>query len=522
MKTEDIDKKIGMPDVDAEWAKFEREVIGEEQASNKSIKMWGLSIAASIALLAGIFLLGNPTKEKADMTVAKVEQPTTPDVDEVATTEKKNAPGTDVVSETKTASELFCGRGRPRSRPVQRPVEQLLAMTPPSNTKVKMEGNGNKVVEEPDTRQPVEQEKVFSVTEQNPGFPGGDRALQEFIKMNQRYPDLAMEYGAKGRVITTFLIDSLGYVSDIKVFKCTRMSYDTLRLSQETVEKQEQVKEQIALQLGEESTRILSLMPRWAPGKMNGKAVNVRYTVPVQFQFSEAEQQMFLAQKQLDTNNETALRGHIAGLDISSTSADLGTDYIRVRGNRNGNDSILILVNGTPMPDSQNLNSDVMARLRVDLYRKGQFIHGISVYKDEKNIKQYGERGKNGVISLTTTPDTLCDAYIREHPELKQHRKYVEGYVMNEKDEPIADAWVGTLAGAATDSTGHFALWLPLTQKDLLATCTGYKSSRQQVDTTGSTLLFRLKKQISLKEVRIHGKKETEGKAIPLKEIRIR
>ena len=75
------------------------------------------------------------------------------------------------------------------------------------------------------------------------------------------------------------------------------MSYDTLRLSQETAEKQEQVKEQIAQQMGEESTRILSLMPRWSPGKMNGKSMNVRYTVPIQFQFSEAERQTFLSQK---------------------------------------------------------------------------------------------------------------------------------------------------------------------------------------------------------------------------------
>ena len=48
MKTEDIDKKIGMPDVDAEWAKFEREVIGKEETpSHKRVVLWGLSIAAS-------------------------------------------------------------------------------------------------------------------------------------------------------------------------------------------------------------------------------------------------------------------------------------------------------------------------------------------------------------------------------------------------------------------------------------------------------------------------------------------
>ncbi|MBO4850978.1 MAG: hypothetical protein J5529_08785 [Prevotella sp.] len=279
MKTEDIDKKIGMPDVDAEWEKFEREVIDKESASNKSFIMWGLSIAASIALVAGIFLFGNVSKEQADNTVAKVEQPTAPKThEEVTTTPEIEATAeAKTVSETKAASEA-----KTVSEPVSYPVDKLLAKTTPSNTEEKKEDNASKVVEEP-----TKQEKVFSVVEQNPSFRGGNRALQEFIKTNLRYPELAMEYGAKGRVVMTFLVDSLGYVSDIKVSKFIRMSYDSLRLSQETEERQEQVKEQIAQQLGEECIRVLSQMPRWSPGKVGGKAMNVRYVLPVQFQPSE-------------------------------------------------------------------------------------------------------------------------------------------------------------------------------------------------------------------------------------------
>ena len=518
MKTEDIDKKIDMPDVDAEWEKFEREVIDKEFTSNKSVIMWGLSIAASIALVAGIFLLGNASKEQAGSTVAKVEQSTaSKSHKEVSTTS-----GTERTSEAKTVSETKTTlETKTVSETVQQPVEELLAKATPSGTEEKADDNGSKAIEEP-----VKQETIFSVVEQSPSFPGGNRALEEFIKTNQQYPDLAMEYGAKGKVIMTILVDSLGYVSDIKVHGY-KLKYDTLRLSQETAEKQKQVKEQIALQLGEESTRILSLMPRWSPGKVNGKALSVKYNVPIQFQTSEAERQTFLAQKQ-HTGVEAALQTRIAGLDIVPTSADMGTNFIRLRGSRNGNDSILILVNGTPLPDSLNNISTVCTRLMVYLYKKGQSIHGIYVYKDEKSIKQqYGERAKNGVISFTTTPDTLCDAYIREHPELKQSRRYVEGYVMNEKGEPLADAWVSmtTLSGgAATDTKGHFALWLPLTQKELLANCTGYESSRQKVDPANPMLIFHLKEPIVLKDVKNtpRGKNEAEGEAIPVKKIRIR
>ncbi len=146
MKTEDIDKKIGMPDVDTEWEKFEREVIDKESTSNKSVIMWGLSIAASIALVAGIFLLGNASKEQAGSTVAKVEQPTAlKSHEEVSTT-----PGTEhtsvakTVSETKTASEI-----KTVSETVQHPVEELLAKANPSGTEEKVEDNGSKAIEEP-------------------------------------------------------------------------------------------------------------------------------------------------------------------------------------------------------------------------------------------------------------------------------------------------------------------------------------------------------------------------------------
>ena len=78
--------------------------------------------------------------------------------------------------------------------------------------------------------------------------------------------------------------------------------------------------------------------------------------------------------------------------------------------------------------------------------------------------------------------------------------------------------------GKPTDTKGHFALWLPLTQKELLATCTGYESSRLKVDPTNPMLIFHLKETILLKDVKNapRGKNGAEGEAIPVKKIRIR
>ena len=77
METTDIDKKIGMPDVDAEWARFEREVIGEETQPKKhslALWAWGIGIAASIAVVAGLFLFGNRSKGKNEGSVAMAEE----------------------------------------------------------------------------------------------------------------------------------------------------------------------------------------------------------------------------------------------------------------------------------------------------------------------------------------------------------------------------------------------------------------------------------------------------------------
>ena len=242
-----------MPNVDVEWAKFEREVISKEDASHKRMMLWGLSIAASIALVAGIFLFGKDTLEQTEVMVAKTEQPAVPSSYETAT----------IAPENKT----------------EQPTNtDLLAMATPSETK-KEEAPGNHPAVEENVRQ---QETVFDCLEESPRFPGGNKALLEFIEANKQYTGLAQEYGAKGRVATSFLIDSLGYISDIKVHRCL-LKYDTLRLSRETEEMQQQVKQQIENQLGEESMRIVSLMPQWIPGKINGKVRNVRYTIRFQF-----------------------------------------------------------------------------------------------------------------------------------------------------------------------------------------------------------------------------------------------
>ena len=104
-----------------------------------------------------------------------------------------------------------------------------------------------------------EPDKVFDVVEQMPSFPGGNSALMQYLSKNIKYPVVAEENGIQGRVICTFVVERDGRVTDVRVVKSVDPSLD------------------------KEAVRVVSSMPAWIPGKQNGSAVRVKYTLPVTF-----------------------------------------------------------------------------------------------------------------------------------------------------------------------------------------------------------------------------------------------
>ena len=113
---------------------------------------------------------------------------------------------------------------------------------------------------------PVEQdEQTFDVVEQMPEYPGGAQAIFEFFAKNIRYPEAAAKAGHQGRVIVTFVVMKDGSISHAKVVKS------------------------VSPELDEEALRVLNAMPKWTPGMQNGKAVNVKYAVPISFALPDSE-----------------------------------------------------------------------------------------------------------------------------------------------------------------------------------------------------------------------------------------
>ena len=101
----------------------------------------------------------------------------------------------------------------------------------------------------------------------------------------------------------------------------------------------------------------------------------------------------------------------------------------------------------------------------------------------------------------------ICDAFVLQQPELKQTRHRVEGYVIDEETEkPLPDTWIHYWdnAGAATDSTGHFILWLPKTDVELKASHIGYVSC--VIKTVKPMLTIRLRSATKIREVKVSPK----------------
>lgn len=100
--------------------------------------------------------------------------------------------------------------------------------------------------------------EIFDVT-RPPSFPGGESAMLNFLATTIQYPEQARSNNIQGTVAVTFVVDKEGKVSNGTIIR------------------------DIGAGCGEEVLRVLTLMPAWIPGEVDGMPVKVRFTLPVRF-----------------------------------------------------------------------------------------------------------------------------------------------------------------------------------------------------------------------------------------------
>lgn len=107
-----------------------------------------------------------------------------------------------------------------------------------------------------------ESETVFTLVEEMPSFPGGETARNKFLAENIVYPKPATESGIQGTVYVSFIVDTKGNIMDVKILRGIGSGCD------------------------EEAIRVVKLMPRWKPGRQNGKLVRVLFNMPIYFKLN--------------------------------------------------------------------------------------------------------------------------------------------------------------------------------------------------------------------------------------------
>lgn len=109
------------------------------------------------------------------------------------------------------------------------------------------------------TAQTKKSNMVYDVVEVMPQFPGGQTAMLKYIMENIKYPKQIMEEGIQGRVTVSFIVEKDGRVSNVRLLRSVQPLLD------------------------KEAVRVVKSMPKWSPGKHNGKPVRVRFNLPVMF-----------------------------------------------------------------------------------------------------------------------------------------------------------------------------------------------------------------------------------------------
>jgi protein TonB len=111
-----------------------------------------------------------------------------------------------------------------------------------------------------DTIETLSSSSYRFINEKEPSFPGGESELKKFIANNIHYPALAYKNKIGRILILSFIVDEVGNITDPKIENGIGYAF-------------------------EEALRVISNMPKWEPGKHNGKAIKTRYTLPIKFEF---------------------------------------------------------------------------------------------------------------------------------------------------------------------------------------------------------------------------------------------
>lgn len=214
------------------------------------------------------------------------------------------------------------------------------------------------VVEVPNDKPVIQEGEIFTVVEEMPQFPGGMGESMKFLAQNIKYPAVAQQAKIEGRVIVQFLVKENGKVADIKVMRGVTPELDA------------------------EAMRVVGLMPDWIPGKQRGKAVAVKYTMPIMFRLQNQEPEKEAYQHiNLKVDKEA-----------NQANVDVAKNYLRTRGDENSSLVYVVVVDGKEI----GMGAQALQKVPVET------IEHMEVLSAKNAMAKYGEKSKDGAIEIKT------------------------------------------------------------------------------------------------------------------------
>lgn len=187
------------------------------------------------------------------------------------------------------------------------------------------------------------------IPETFPQFPGGHVALFEYLSKNIKFPKSKENEDVKVRVVTTFTVEKDGSITDAKIVRSQGEAFDN------------------------EALRVINGMPKWIPGMQNGKAVSVKYTLPITFSTTDSDKKI-KSVRTIDMNDNGGKQpeGKVVSRKVEMFSSE---DFVLVV-----NGKVVEALNGIKPSD----------------------IEKVDVKKDAETMKKYNAEGKQGVMLIST------------------------------------------------------------------------------------------------------------------------
>ncbi|SEJ43992.1 TonB family C-terminal domain-containing protein [Dyadobacter sp. SG02] len=236
--------------------------------------------------------------------------------------------------------------------------------------------------------QTADNARIFSEVEVQPEFPGGNAEMFKFLGRNIKYPRKASDANTQGKVFVSFVVTSSGEIEDVEVPKGIGNGCD------------------------EEASRVVSKFPKWTPGKQNGKAVSVKYTVPINFMIAEVGENTAVDPKK--AKETTVVNFKPVSKPISQKSieaAPLVGETFEAKAISNVEQptpsDTKVTIRGTAGPftvgteplyilDGEELEPTIFKTIDPNT------ISSINVLKGETATKIYGSKGVNGVVVINS------------------------------------------------------------------------------------------------------------------------